>query len=132
MANVASVVEDPSEIRDFTVADGVGIEQFTLCKLSDPRTAAASSANSDVFAGIAMTEKKASNGKTNLGLAQNGIFVLTAGVTSGITAGNLVSLCGANLIKIATEAEVVTGDVIGKALEDIASGTTGEVRVGAI
>lgn len=131
MANEAVVVENPTRIQDFTVADGAGIEQFTLCKLTDPRTAAASSA-ADVFAGIAMTEKVASNGKTNLGLATDGTFVLTAAAGAVISAGMLVSLSGANLIKQATEAEVVTGAAFGKALEAIASSTTGEVKIGVL
>jgi hypothetical protein len=131
MANEATKVEGEYEIQDFTVADGAGIEMLTLCKLSDPRTAAASSA-ADVFAGIAATEKVASNGKTNLGLFTKGTFVLTAAPGAAITAGMLVSLSGANLIKQATEAEVITGAAFGKALESIASSTTGEVKIGVI
>ena len=130
MANEVTKVEGPYEIHDFTVAEGVGIEQHTVCKLSDPRSAAASSA-ADIFAGIAATEKVGGNGKTNLGLFTKGIFLMTAS-HAAITAGALVSLSGANLIKPATEAEVVTGAAFGKALETIAAATTGEVVIGRI
>lgn len=129
MANEAVVVENPSVIRDFTVAEGATIEQFTLCKLTDPRTAAASSA-ADVFAGVAMTEKEGGDGSVDLGLAEDGVFVLTSAAGASITAGSLVSLSGANLIKLATAGEILTGAAFGKALETIASSSTGEVRLG--
>ena len=132
MANEAVPVEGPYEIHDFTVSDAVAIPQYTLMRLAGPRTASASSADSQVWAGIIMREKEADSGQTEMGLCTNGgIFVLTAG-SDGIGIGELVSLSGTNVIKTATEAEVVTGDVIGKALEAIAANTTGEVKIGAI
>jgi len=123
MANEAVIIElnNNNPVR-FTVASGSAIAKGTICKLSDPRTAAASSADSDVFAGIAAAGKSATDYATNLALhipGQGNIFDLTAAATT-ITAGQLVSISGANLIKTATEAEVVTGDVIGKALETAA------------
>jgi len=129
MASEAVVVETPTVIRDFTVADGATIEQFTLCKLADARLATASS-GADVFAGIAMTEKEASDGQVNLGLAQDGIFELTAapGATT-IPAGTMCKLSGANLI-ITAEADLLTGKVVGKCLEEIAPSTSGEVDIG--
>lgn len=128
MANEAVRVEGPYEVHDFTVADGTAISQYTLCQLTDPRTASASSATGQVFAGIAATDKEASDGQTNLGLYTRGIFVLTdSGV--GIAVGALVSLGGANTIKTATEAEVAAGKAFGRALEAIAAGTTGEVQL---
>lgn len=130
MANEAVVVENPSIIRDFTVADGATIEQFTICQLSsDPRTATASS-GADVFAGIAMTEKKASDGQINLGLALNGVFDLTC-TTAGVTLGAMVVLSGANLIRDAVAGELLTGAIVGKALETGTGSEVIEVLVGA-
>ena len=123
MASEARVVETPTVIRDFTVADGATIEQFTLCQLTDLRTAAASSA-ADIFAGIAMTEKKTGDGQVNLGLAQDGIFDLTCSAGAGVTLGHMVVLSGANLIRDAVAGELLTGAVVGKALE---TGTASEV-----
>ena len=129
MANEAIVVENPKNILDFTVAEGATIEQFTLCKLSSARTAAASS-SADVFAGISMTEKETGDGQVNLGLAHDdGVFVLKNSGTQ-ITAGAIVSLSGTNLIKSATEAEIITGAGFGKALETISGSGSGEVRLG--
>ncbi len=130
MANEAVPVEGPYEVHDFTVANATAIVQYSLMKLSDPRTAALGTANGDIFAGIAMSEKAASDGAVNMGMCTKGIFKLTAGTTTEIPAGTIVSFCGENIIKIATEAEIAAGKAIGKAMETIASGTTGEVIVG--
>ena len=129
MANEVTQVEGPYEAHDFTVADGAGIVQNTICKLTDPRTAAASS-GADLFAGIAATEKVASNGNVNLGLWTTGTFVMTAAPGAAITEGAMVVLSGANLIRTAVAGELLTGAVVGKALEAIASSTTGEVKIG--
>ncbi len=128
MANEPSQVEGPYEVHDFTVAEAVLIEKFTVCKLTDPRTAAASSSN-DIFAGIAATEHKASVNKTELGLWTNGIFLST--FDTAVSAGAQVSLSGANIFKEASAAELLTGAACGKLLQDVAaSGGTGEVKFG--
>ncbi len=131
MANEAVQVEGPYEVHDFTVSESVLIEKLTVCQLTSPRTASASSA-ADLFAGIAATEKVASNGKTELGLFTTGTFLLANAGSGTIPDGALVSLSGANLIKQATEAEMVTGAAFGKALQDIAAAGTGEVKIGAL
>lgn len=136
MANEAVKVEGPYEVHDFTVITGTTISAMTLCKLTEPRTAAASSALSDVFAGIAATEFLGGRGKTQLGLYTRGIFKLTAVVTAGtegpILTGSMVVLSGTNLIKRAIADELLSGNVLGKAMEDIAVNSSGEVFVGAI
>lgn len=133
MANEAVQVEGPYEIHDFTVAngsDGSDTLKGTLGKLSTPRTVAASSA-ADVFAGIYSVDKKGGNGKTEIGLWTTGTFVLkNSGVE--ITAGKMVSLSGANLIKAATAGELLTGAAFGKALQTIAASGTGEVKIGVL
>lgn len=129
MANEAVLVEGEGGVQDFTVASGAAIPKFTLCKLSDARLAAASSAE-DVFAGIAATAKSGTDFSTELGLWTEGTFKLTSAIGAVITAGMQVSLSGANLIKQAETAELLTGRAFGKALESIASNTTGEVRLG--
>ena len=128
MANEAVQVEGPYEAHDFTVTDSIAVPQYTLMGGRDPRGAYASS-GADDFAGIAATEKVVSNGQTELGLFTTGTFVLTAAAGAVISAGELVSLSGANLIKTATEAEIITGHIVGKSREAIAAGTTGEVKL---
>lgn len=129
MANEAVLKLKASEPIDFIVADGAGIEKGTICKLADPRTASASS-GADVFAGVARREKIASDGRTRLSIIVGPGDVLDMKNASGtITAGGLVSLSGANLIKQATEAEVVTGAAFGKALETAAADEVIEVML---
>ena len=123
MANEAVCIETPTEFARYTIADGVAIPLNTLLQLSGDNTASASSANSEVFAGIAWEEKTASDGITEIVVAKNGVFDLTCGA-NGVTLGALVSLSGANVIKDAIAAEILSGDVIGKALE---AGSAAEV-----
>jgi len=129
MANEAVCIETPTEFARYTVADGTGIPLNTILQLSGDNTALASSANSEVFAGIAWEEKTASDGITEITAAINGVWDLTCGA-AGVTLGALVSLSGANLIKDATEAEEITGDIIGKALEAGSDSEVIRVRVG--
>ena len=134
MANEPSQVEGPYETHDYTVADGATIEKYTMCALTDPRTAVAGSGAAEAFAGIAATEKVASNGKTELGLWTTGTYVMTAcaiiGAEGAITIGAQVVMSGANLIRKAVSGDLLTGAVVGKAKEAIAAGTTGEVALG--
>jgi len=133
MANEPSKVEGPYETHDYTVADAL-IEKYTMCKLTDPRTASAATGDGEAFAGIAATEKVASNGKTELGLWTTGTFDMTAvaviGAEGAIDAGVLVVMSGSNQVRAAVAADLLTGAVVGKAKEAIAAGTTGEVTLG--
>ena len=132
MASEAVIIEllgkDGDPIR-MTVSNAATIEKGTILKLSDPRTAAASSADGDKPAGIAAAEKVALDGSTTLAVYTNGIFDLTEANSATITAGNMVTIGGANLIKLAAAGESETGDIIGRALEDFAKQEVAAVRV---
>ena len=131
MANEAVKVEGPYETHDFTVASGTQISAMTLMVFSDPRTAAASTGdNSSPVAGVSMIEKDATDAnQTNLGIASTGTFLMKTD-TPGCVAGELVTVSGTNLVTPATALDILSGTVLGKALEDIAAGTTGEVKLG--
>lgn len=131
MANEAVCIEAPRIIKRYTVADGTGITKGTILKLSGDNTAIASS-GADVFAGIAMEEKTASDGITEIAAAIDGVWDLTCNAGAGITLGGIVSLSGANLIKQAVEAETVTGAALGKALETATASEVIRVRLGVI
>ena len=132
MANEASIRERFSNPVDFIVADGTGIEKGTILKLTDPRTASASSGSGDAFAGVAAREKVANDGRTRLAAYIDGIFDMTVASGAAVTTGELVSTSGANLIKTATEAEIAAGKALGKSLEDGAASETIQVLVGHI
>ena len=132
MANEATQVEGPYEIHDYTVSESVLIEQGTLCKLADARTASAATGNGEAFAGITATEKVASNGKTENGLWTTGTYIMkaaTQGPEGAIGAGDEVVMSGANLIRKAVAADLLTGAVLGRTKEAIAAASTGEVTL---
>ena len=131
MANEAVCIETPTEFERKTVADAGAIPLGSLMNLSsDPNTVTISS-GADVFGGIAWEEKTANDGITEIVVAMNGIWDLKdAG--AGITLGGIVSLNGVNLIKQATEAEMVTGNIVGKCLETAAATEVVRVKVGRI
>lgn len=143
MANEAVIVElmgQPSGVPiRFTCADGVGIEKGTLLWFSDNRTISGASVDCNLtgkaFAGIAATEKVASDGSTTIGVWTKGIFDLTsvaaAGTEGAIGAGHYVVLSGSNLIaRLKDNATILSGAVIGKALEDASASEVIQVAIG--
>ena len=102
MANEAILVQQLEENALFTVtvADVTGLGKGTILKWSaDPNTAAASSADGDIFAGILAEEKVANDGQTQVAVWRRGVFALTATAATGaITLGHKVKIGGANLI----------------------------------
>jgi|26BtaG_2_1085354.scaffolds.fasta_scaffold02016_3 orotate phosphoribosyltransferase-like protein len=125
MANEAVIIEllgDQGDVVRYTVADGAGIAKGTLMQLSsDPRTITATSADGDIFVGIAAEEKVASDGQTSLGVYTHGIFdIKDAG--AGITLGNYAKVNGANLIAAADEAGAqAETEIVGQVLETAAA-----------
>lgn len=149
MANEAVIIEllgNRGEPTRFTVADGTGIEKGTLMWLVEPRTVKASSGNAQPFAGIAAAEKVASDGSTSLACYTYGIFDLLLATNSTCNAGDLLIISGANAVAAAdtlpsgtsafgnTVAGVtralVSGMIVGKALENGSSAETIAVLVG--
>jgi hypothetical protein len=136
MANEAVIVNlgpNGGNPIKFTVADDTNISKGALLGLVDPRTASGgvTLANSTPFAGIAAADKEANDGSTKLSAYTEGIFDLTCGPAVS-PAGLLVSISLGNLVKPATEAEVVTGDVIGKTYETGTAAEKIQVMVGQI
>lgn len=133
MANEAVCIEAPEshEIRRYTVADGTGIAKGTLLKLADPNTASATSADNDPFAGIALEEKTANDGITEISAAVGGIWDLKDS-GAGITAGAIVNIGGANVIIASAAADLLTGSVVGKALETAGAAEVIRVAVGKV
>ena len=130
MANEAIFLEinENVDAKQMTVAAGTNISKGTLLKLSGDNTVSASAADSDVYGGIAAADKDGTDSSTSLGVYVPGSlnkYDLVCGA-AGVTLGALVSLSGANLIKDATAAEILTGDVVGKAME---AGSAAEVIV---
>lgn len=130
MANEATLWMELDLPIPFTVADGAGIEKGTVCKMTDPMTAAAATADNDVFAGIAAEEKIASDGRTKLGLYRRGIFKMVIEAGNSTTVGQDVVIKGTNTIGGYTTLDDEKGYVIGTALETGAAGESVLVLVG--
>jgi|TARA_R100000501_G_C2624632_1_gene117920 hypothetical protein len=132
MANEAVIIELLGEPKGHairhTVADGAGIAKGTLLKLTDPRTAVATSADNDPFGGIAAEEKTASDGITNLGAYTFGIFDIKA--SAGVTVGERVSVSGANTLTKVAAPDLLFSDV-GIALETASTNEVIAVLVGS-
>lgn len=129
MANEAVILYETSVPVPFTCSDAATIEKGTVLKLSDPMTVAASSADNDIFAGIAAEEKVANSGITKIGVYLNGIFRMKDS-GSGITVGTDVVIKGANTIGTYTTLDDEKGYRVGKALETAAASDTLLVAVG--
>lgn len=129
MANEAVCYEAPSRFARYTVADGVGIAKGTILKLTTPNTAAASSADNDVFGGIAWMEKTANDGSTEIVAALDGVWGLAVGTGSGITIGNQVSIDATNHVKIYSTLDDEKGYAFGKALQTTSGAETIRVRL---
>jgi hypothetical protein len=133
MANEAVIVEllgDRGDVINYTCASGANISKCALLFLSDPRTASGSvvSTSGSAFAGIAVSDKLASESKTTIGAYTYGIFDLTEAGGAGITVGHPVILSGANKIVVGSTS-TIEGAIVGTALETFSASEVGLVLV---
>lgn len=123
---------DGGNVISYTVADATTISKGTLCILSGTKTATRGVTGyvgvNQPAAGIAVADKVAADGSTTLGLATTGIFTLRVDDNAVINKGDMVTISGSNnQIAKAVEADVVSGAVLGKALQD--GGVSEEILV---
>ena len=124
MAREARIVEgyganNNGEIRRFTVADGTAISKGALLRLTDARTASAfpagnTAASLAMNAGIAASEKEASDGQTSLGLVTQAIVDVSA--SGAITVGEPITFIIGNYVAKAN-ASASGAAIAGYALE---------------
>jgi hypothetical protein len=132
MADEAICIETPTRFARYTVADEDAIPIGTVLHLSGDNTAEAQSGDADEFAGIAWEEKTANDGIVEITAALNGVWDMTDGGDT-IALGELVASDGtANEIRPAVAGDILTGSVIGKALEAAAANEVIRVRVGEV
>ena len=134
MTNEAIIVEllgnkgDP--IR-YTCADGTAIPKGSLLILVSPRVAQIHAVVDTPFIGIAAMEKVVSDGQTSIPAYTNGIFQLkvkTGG--NAATIGDGVSLSSeVNAVELSATLDNEKGWQVGEAMEAIAAGATGMVKI---
>lgn len=133
MANEAVIIDllgNGGDPVTFNVANATGIEKGTLMYLeSDPRTIKASSADGQIFVGVAAAEKVASDGSTTLAVYTNGIFDMKDS-GAGMSLGAIAKLNGANVIAAADQAGIQgDNEVVGMVLETAAASEVIAVRI---
>jgi hypothetical protein len=132
MTYEATAVEGPYEVHDFTVyPNQPTIEKGTLLKFSGDRAVAPTSADNDVFAGIAASEHVTGQGNTNISVYTKGIFkCYFDALVTAVTPGLDVSISGANICKIYTTLDDEKGLVVGKCLQTVSPVGYYEVKIG--
>ena len=107
----------------FTCANATGIEKGAILKMTDPRTASLADGDTDIVAGIAASEKIASDGNTTVPIYRQGWFKVKASgnTTAGDALITAASTGGTN--QVATAA-VNSENIIGIALETATVGET--------
>lgn len=118
---------------EVTMADGAlntDIEQYTILKLSDPNTGAASSADGDLFLGILAVENVGADGQVRYAVFRGGVWDLKDS-GAGMAVGVLCKISGANLIATADDDQVEKhAEVVGMTLQTAAASEVIEVLVG--
>ena len=127
MSNEALQRDKISEPLNFACTE-TAMEKGTILKLSGARAVGPSSADNDPFAGILAREKIAGDGRVEVPVFVDGIF--DCYFDSAVTAGQDVTISGANILKAYTTLDDEKGYVVGKALEDVTGSGTIQVLVG--
>ena len=117
--------------RRYTIADAASVSKGTLLALSDPRTAAASTGATLVFAGVAAESHSPNIGVTTISAWTQGVFEAAASLAIGIgtpITGNTTKATDLNYVAAASV--LMSGaSVIGYALEDATTAETINVRL---
>lgn len=135
MADEAIIVEllgnkgDP--IR-YTIADGSAgsdIAKGSVMELTSPRTVIQSTNADRPIVGILAHEKVGGDGSTSVSVYTNGIFQMKCATTQCEIGDDVVPDATDNNVKLFSAGDREKGFCFGKAMETIAIGSTGMVRV---
>ena len=116
-------------IKRFAVDDAQTISKGTLCMMKDSVKCSGATLTGEKFAGIAAEQKVANDGNTSIGLFTEGRFSITNS-NGTILTGEYVAMSGANLIRRAQIADVISGGTLGQALQDAAANAQVIVEIG--
>lgn len=121
MASAVAVLMVETELPIMMTVVDAAIPKGTILKLSAGPVVAASSADNDLFGGIAAEEKISGDGKLQISVYRGGIFKCEAG-SSGVTVGKQVVIEAANELTDFTTLDGEKGYVFGHALETASNG----------
>lgn len=113
----------------YTCDNTIGIIKGSLMELTSPRTVIQSTDVDRPIAGIAAAEKVANDGQTSIAVYTNGIFRMKC-VTTQLEIGDYASASATdNVLTFSTSLDFEKGWAVGYALETIATGATGMIRI---
>ena len=118
-ANTVAVLMVETELPIMIICADVAIPKGTVLKLATPYTVSASSADNDLFGGIAAEEKVSGDGKLQIAVYRGGLFKVEAGA-GGVTVGLPVGIVALNNFKNTTANDNDLGYNFGVALETAA------------
>ncbi len=118
-ANTVAVLMVETELPIMMTCADAAIPKGTILKLATPYTVSASSADNDLFGGIAAEEKISGDGKLQIAVYRGGIFKVEAGA-GGVTVGLPVGIVALNNFKNTTANDNDLGYNYGVALETAA------------
>ncbi|KKN05646.1 hypothetical protein LCGC14_1085260 [marine sediment metagenome] len=118
-ANTVAVLMIETELPIMMTCADAAIPKGTILKLATPYTVSASSADNDLFGGIAAEEKISGDGKLQIAVYRGGIFKVEAGA-GGVTVGLPVGIVALNNFKNTTANDNDLGYNYGVALETAA------------
>ena len=130
MANEHVLMTQKTFPVSMTCANATGIEKGTVLKVADPNTVSASAAANDHVAGIAYTEKIASDGNTLIAVLSGPGDELQAVASGSIGLGDpLVTAVAADANRLASAVGLTTtalsgSRIIGRSLEAATVGQT--------
>ncbi len=127
MANEHTLFVEKTFDVGMTVTDGVGIEKGTLLEHADPNTVSKSAGANQVVGGIAMREKIADSGVTNISVKRGPGDQFKATASLAISAGDPIgsSATADNfVVSIVNDANLSKMKRLGYALETVADGET--------
>lgn len=126
MANEHTLIIQATIPKSLTVANATAITKGTVLKLTDPNTASASAAANDIVAGIAYTDKIASNGITQLAVISGPGDELKAVASGSITAGDVLVTADAAFPNylVTAGANISGSQIIGSSKESASAGET--------
>ena len=125
---VAVCIEKPTRIVRRTCDSGTGIPKGTLMQISSsPNTVTATSGDAELFGGITIEEKVATETDiVSIGCALDGVWKIDT-TAAAITVGQMVNVGAANQVVAAVDADFEAGSCVGRAEETRAG--TNRIRV---
>lgn len=120
-AQIIELYGDRGDVKNYTIGSTTAVSKGAVMILADNCTVAKNGNSNKIpipVAGIAAHDKSATDGSTTIGVYTNGKFLMRVDEAIGVNPGDYVVVSGANnQIRRGVAADVISGAVLGKAIE---------------